>query len=148
MWGQSNQPINLSIQGFTLKLYNTWLVPIYKIKSHKNDIYTQVFLKIICYRLHNIYNFIILHICIICISAHSSCTPEESIRSHHRWLWATMWLLRIELGTSGKASSALNLWAISPAPQVFNNFFFVVVVKHWFCGWVCVLNSANVEVTI
>ena len=41
--------------------------------------------------------------------------PEESIGSHYRWLWATMWLLEIELRTSGRAVSALNLWAISPA---------------------------------
>jgi hypothetical protein len=43
------------------------------------------------------------------------CLPEESIRSHYRWLWATMWLLGIELRTSGRAASALNPWAISPA---------------------------------
>ena len=43
-------------------------------------------------------------------------TPEEGIRSHYRWLWATMWLLGIELRTSGRAAvSALNHWAISPA---------------------------------
>jgi hypothetical protein len=40
-------------------------------------------------------------------------TPEEGFRSNYRWLWATTWLLRIELRTSG---SALNCWAISPAP--------------------------------
>jgi hypothetical protein len=37
--------------------------------------------------------------------------------SHYRWLWATMWLLGIELRTSGRATSALNCWAISPAPE-------------------------------
>jgi len=42
-------------------------------------------------------------------------TPEENIGSHYRWLWATMWLLGIELRTSGRAVSALNHWAISPA---------------------------------
>ena len=31
-------------------------------------------------------------------------------------LWATMWLLRIELRTSGRRVSALTCWAISPAP--------------------------------
>ena len=40
---------------------------------------------------------------------------REGIRSHHRWLWATMSLLGIELRTSGRAVSACNLWAISPA---------------------------------
>ena len=47
----------------------------------------------------------------------SSDTPEEGIRSQHRWLWATMCLLGIELRTSGRALGALNLWAISPAPE-------------------------------
>jgi hypothetical protein len=47
----------------------------------------------------------------------SSDTPEEGIRSHYRWLWATMWLLGIELRTFGRAVSVLNRWAISPAPQ-------------------------------
>jgi hypothetical protein len=42
-------------------------------------------------------------------------TPKEGIRSHYRWLWATMWLLGIELRTSGRAVSALNHWTISPA---------------------------------
>ena len=45
----------------------------------------------------------------------SSDTPEESIKSHNRRLWATMWVLGIELRTSGRAVSALNSWAISPA---------------------------------
>jgi len=45
----------------------------------------------------------------------SSDTPEEGIRSHYRWLWTTMWLLGFELRTSGRAVSALNRWAISPA---------------------------------
>ena len=34
---------------------------------------------------------------------------------HYRWLWATMWLLGIELRTSRRAVSALNLWAIALA---------------------------------
>jgi len=46
----------------------------------------------------------------------SSDTPEEGIRSHYRWLWSTMWLLGFELRSSGGAVSALNHWAISPAP--------------------------------
>ena len=39
-------------------------------------------------------------------------TPEEGIDSHYRWLWATVWLLGIELRTSGRAVSALNSWII------------------------------------
>jgi len=38
----------------------------------------------------------------------SSDIPEKGIRNHHRWLQATTWLLGIELGTSGRAVSALN----------------------------------------
>jgi len=49
----------------------------------------------------------------------SSDTPEEGIRSHYRWLWATLWLLGIELSTSGRAVCAPNHWAISPAPNFF-----------------------------
>jgi hypothetical protein len=37
----------------------------------------------------------------------SSDIPEEAIRSHYRWLWATMWLLGFELRTFGRAISAL-----------------------------------------
>jgi hypothetical protein len=47
----------------------------------------------------------------------SSDMPEEDSRSHYRWLWATMWLLGIEFRTSGRAVSALNHWAISPASK-------------------------------
>jgi hypothetical protein len=57
--------------------------------------------------------FIYFYICELL----SSDTPEEGIGSHYRWLWATMWLLGIELRTSGRTASALNLWAISPAPS-------------------------------
>jgi len=38
----------------------------------------------------------------------SADTPEEGIGSHYRWLRATMWLLGIELRTSGRAVSALD----------------------------------------
>jgi hypothetical protein len=42
---------------------------------------------------------------------------EEGIRFHYRWLLATMWLLGIELRTSGRALGALNCCTISPAPE-------------------------------
>ena len=53
---------------------------------------------------------------------HCSClqTPQKRASGpflHCRWLWATMWCLGIELRTSRKAVSALNRWAISPAPE-------------------------------
>ena len=48
------------------------------------------------------------------VSALFACT-EEGIKSHYRWLWATLWLLGIELRTFRRAASALNHWAISSA---------------------------------
>jgi hypothetical protein len=42
----------------------------------------------------------------------SSDIPEEGIRFHYRWLRATIWLLGIELRTSGST-----VRAISPDPQ-------------------------------
>jgi hypothetical protein len=47
----------------------------------------------------------------------SSDTPEEGIRSHYRWLWATMWLLGIELRTCGRVVGALNRWASEQSAQ-------------------------------
>jgi len=59
------------------------------------------------------------------VSTHHCCLqthPKSASDAYYRWLWATMWLLGIELRTSGKAVSALNHWAISPAPYwvIFN----------------------------
>jgi heterodisulfide reductase subunit C len=48
-------------------------------------------------------------LCIQCCACVHACTPEEGTRFHYRWLWATMWLLRIELRTSERVASALNL---------------------------------------
>jgi hypothetical protein len=74
----------------------------------------QLHFKVVCFFILRIYLFYVwvldLYICIY------TCMPEEGIRSHYRWLWATMWLLGIELRTSGRAVGALNHWAISPAP--------------------------------
>ena len=77
----------------------------------------------------------------------SSDTPEEGVISHYRWLWATMWLLEFELRTSGRAVSALNRWAISPAPPAFflnkvlkwNLYVYHHVVSRFtvLCGEVC-----------
>ena len=64
------------------------------------------------------FGFLVLLIFFIWV--HCSClqthTSRVCIRSHYRWLWSTMWLLGIELRTYVRAVSALNLWAISPAP--------------------------------
>jgi hypothetical protein len=56
--------------------------------------------------------YLLITQCPACIYA---CKPGESTSPHYRWLWATMWLVGIELMTSGRADSASNLWAISPA---------------------------------
>jgi hypothetical protein len=46
-------------------------------------------------------------------------------------VWATMWLLGIELSTSGRAVSALNRWAISPATTVTASYFKMwLVISH------------------
>ena len=50
-------------------------------------------------------------------------TYTVAVFRHTRWghriplqmVWVTMWLLGVELRTSGRAVSALNHWAISPA---------------------------------
>jgi len=66
--------------------------------------------------------FFFLQRFILCIWAHWYTVAvfrhtRDGIRSHYRWLWATMWLLGFELRTSGRAVGALNRWAISPAPS-------------------------------
>jgi hypothetical protein len=48
-----------------------------------------------------------IYLIYVSILSLSSDTPEEGIGAHYRWLWATMWLLGIELRTSGKAVSVL-----------------------------------------
>ena len=63
--------------------------------------------------------------------------PEEGIGSHNKWLWATMWLLGIELRTSGRTVSALNRWAISPSPTL-NSFQFVLkALTGTYWDWAC-----------
>ena len=61
--------------------------------------------------LKKIYLFYVYE-CSICMY---TCVPEEGIRSHYRWLWASMWLSEIELRTFQRA---LNYWAISPALKI------------------------------
>jgi hypothetical protein len=62
-----------------------------------------------------------IYSCILCICVLSSWWSEEGIRSHYRYFWTNLWLLRIELRTSGRAASALKLWAISPAWETLLN---------------------------
>jgi len=65
----------------------------------------------------DLFIYLLIYECFICIY---TCMPEEGIRSLYRWLWATVWLLGIELRTSGRAVSALNRWTISPALVIEN----------------------------
>jgi hypothetical protein len=59
-----------------------------------------------------VYNFLKIYSFILCIWVHCGCLQTHLKRSstgfHYRWLWATMWLLGIELRTCGKVVSALN----------------------------------------
>ena len=55
---------------------------------------------------------ICMYECSICMYVYMS---EEDVRSHYRWLWATMWFLGIELRTSGRAvSPQLPVWVLLP----------------------------------
>jgi hypothetical protein len=75
------------------------------------------------------------------MSALFSCASEEGIRSHYRWSWATMCLLGIELRTSGRETTALNCWAISPASVTFTIYLHILwefwCVHRW-CVCTCI----------
>ena len=63
-----------------------------------------------------------IYLFIMCtmVCLHVSLQTEVGTRSYYRWLWATVWLLGIELRTSGRTVNVLNHWAISPAPFFFS----------------------------
>ena len=67
----------------------------------------------------------------------SSDTSVEGIRSCYRWLWATMWLLGIELKTFGRAVIILNCWVISLAFSGLG-LFLVFLVWDFYCVQICV----------
>ena len=83
----------------------------------------------ICHRYFiNFLQLLFMHMSVLpaCMSVHhmQACLlPAEVGRGcqipwnwSYRWLWSSMWVLRIELGFPVGASSALKHWAISPAP--------------------------------
>jgi hypothetical protein len=74
--------------------------------------YFQIFLS--NYFFKKIYLFIFMY---MSIQSKSSNTLEEGTGYYYRWLWATMWVLRIGLRTSGRPVSVLNCWAISLVPS-------------------------------
>lgn len=67
----------------------------------------------------------IVYMCFVCmyVCAPSMCVVHKEARRGHgipwdwscRCLWATLWILGIKPGCSGKANSVLDCWAISPA---------------------------------
>lgn len=64
-----------------------------------------------------------LNICLCTIFVQCPWRPEKDIiRSFGNGvtdkLWAALWVLRIEHGSSGKATSVPNSWAISPGPNL------------------------------
>ena len=78
--------------------------------------------------------FIIITKCTVAVFGYNR---RENVRSHCRWLWATMWLLGSELRTFGREVGALNHWAISPAPDLYlipqqcKVFFLILFLSFW-----------------
>lgn len=88
-------------------------IPLSKINSisyttHINSTYLQLFLFI--------YICVSLYMCIIYMQE-----PSEAKRrcgSLSTWLWDTMQMLGLKPGSSDQVASAINHWAISPAPYL------------------------------
>jgi hypothetical protein len=58
-----------------------------------------------------IFSYFLKDLFISCMWVHCRCLQtyqKRALDPHYRWLLATMWLLGIELSTSGRAVSALN----------------------------------------
>jgi hypothetical protein len=65
--------------------------------------------------------FFKIYLFISCMCVYCRCLQTHQKKAsdpHYRWLWVTMWLMGIELRTSGRAVSLLNCWVISPAHKV------------------------------
>lgn len=54
-------------------------------------------------------------LCIWCCACIYTCRPEGT-RSHHRWFWAKMWVLGVELRTSGRAHLVFSCPSLSLSP--------------------------------
>lgn len=75
-------------------------------------------------------------VCIQCSACMYVCVPEESTKSHYRWLWVTCGLLGIDPQTSRRTESVLNLWTTSPAWNI--------IFMHWvYRGKVICLDSLS-----
>ena len=77
----------------------------------------------------------ILCVCLLCMHVYlcATCIQCRGHWSLWNWsytqLWAAMWLLEIEPGSSRRVASALNHWAISPTPWDFFLFSFSFYLK-------------------
>lgn len=63
-----------------------------------------------------------MHVCDIClvpVKVRAGCQIPWNWSD--RWLWATMWVLGIEPGSSTRKPSAFNLWAISLAYKIWRD---------------------------
>jgi hypothetical protein len=58
-----------------------------------------------------------MYICILWIFLVPEAARKGLWNWTSRWLWATVWVLGTKPGSSGRAASALNFWAISPAQR-------------------------------
>jgi hypothetical protein len=92
-------------------LFGTFCVP-YRLHLHLDSgsgncwlpwLYQPSLLKLCIFLRFIFFNFMYISTLLL-----SSDTPEEDIGSHYRWLWATTWLLGIELRTFRRAASVLN----------------------------------------
>jgi hypothetical protein len=99
-----------------------WLHPFVQVHRQKNTFYTckYIFLRDL-FILKFLKKYLRIYLCIYLFNVceYTVAIFRHTRRGHpihYRWLWATMWLLRIELKTSRRTVSVLNHWAISPAP--------------------------------
>jgi hypothetical protein len=83
---------NVLIPARTVTLWRGWVLSL----QHRGGLMWKCLYYCCCY-------YYYLKMYLLCV-LHSTCMPEEGARSHYRWLWATMWLLRIKLRTSGRAA--------------------------------------------
>ena len=64
------------------------------------------------------------------------CMLEEDIKSPYRRLWATVWVLRIELRTFGSTASAVNYRALSPVLDYLLTVTISASHVYWHSTWI------------
>lgn len=122
----NSRPVNRSRKDFLkiniFPLRGAW--PLLLIAYHKSWFLLKW--SFLCFLVSLLESFIT--ICMLkclpaCMLLHPMClVPTEARRRHlmpynwgYRWLWASTWVLRMEPGSSARAASAFDLWAIFPA---------------------------------